>query len=98
VQDNYQIFHSSQAAAGSNFVGYKSAEADLLLEQIRAEFDPEKRAELERRVHRTLYDDQVYLWLTNRPQLDAVKVGVMGMKPSLAWYDLRKVWRAPAKQ
>lgn len=97
IQDNYSIFHSSQAGKnGSNWVGYKSPEVDRLLEQIRDEFDPEKRAALERAVHRALYDDQVYLWLTNRPTLDAVKVGVMGMRPSLAWYDLRKVYKAPA--
>lgn len=95
-QDNYPIFHSSQAGkSGSNFVGYRSPEVDALLEQIRNEFDDARRQELERKVHRALYDDQVYLFLTNRPTLDAVKVSVQGMKPSLAWYDLRRVWRAP---
>ncbi|MBL8953711.1 MAG: hypothetical protein JNK82_23250 [Myxococcaceae bacterium] len=97
IQDNYAIFHSSQTGKnGSNWVGYQNPEVDRLLEQIRAEFDDARRIELERAVHRALFEDQVYLWLTNRPMLDAVKVGVMGMKPSLAWYDLRKVWRAPA--
>ncbi len=96
IQDNYAIFHSSQTGKnGSNWVGYKSPEVDRLLEQIRGEADDGKRVELERAVHRALFDDQVYLWLTNRPTLDAVKVGVIGMKPSLAWYDLRKVFKAP---
>ncbi len=95
AQDNYPIFHSSQAGKnGSNFVSYKNPEVDRLLEQIREEYDVAKRTELERQLHRAVYEDQVYLWLTNRPMLDAVKVGVMGMKPSLSWYDLRRVWRA----
>lgn len=97
AQDNYAVFHSSQAGKnGSNFVSYKSKQVDALLEQIRDEFDEARRTEIEREVHRTLYADQVYLFLTNRPTLDAVKVGVQGLKPSLAWYDLKKVWRAPA--
>ena len=95
AQDTYPIFHSTQAGKnGSNFVGYSNPQVDRLLEQIREEFDTQKRLELERQLHRTLYEDQVYLWLTNRPMLDAVRVGVMGMKPSVAWYDLRRVWRA----
>jgi peptide/nickel transport system substrate-binding protein len=94
-QDQFQIFHSSQAAKnGSNFVSYKSPEADALLEQIRGEFDPGKREALERALHRKLYEDQVYTFLSNRPALDAVKVDVHGLKPSLAWYDLTKAWRA----
>src|SRR5205807_1409532 len=31
-QDNYDLFHSSQAAGGQNFGSYKSAAADALLE------------------------------------------------------------------
>jgi peptide/nickel transport system substrate-binding protein len=95
VQDNFQIFHSSQAAGGSNYVSYKNPEVDKLIEQARTEFDPAKRLELERAQHRLLYEDQVYNFLTNRPLLDAVKVRVHGLKPSLTWYDLRKVWIAP---
>jgi len=94
-QDQYQIFHSSQAAKnGSNFVSYKSPEADALLERIRTELDANKRKVLERELHRRLYEDQVYTFTSNRPALDAVKVDIRGLKPSLAWYDLRKAWRA----
>jgi peptide/nickel transport system substrate-binding protein len=94
IQDQFQVFHSSQAQAGSNFVSYKSPKVDALLEQIRAELDPNQRVQLERAVHRALYEDQVYTFLGNRPALDAVKVDIKGLKPSLVWYDLRKAWRA----
>lgn len=94
VQDLYQIFHSSQAAAGSNSVGYLNPEVDALLEKIRTEFDPGARAALERQVHRKLFDDQVYLFLSLRPQLDAVKTRVRGLVPSIAWYRLQDVWLA----
>jgi peptide/nickel transport system substrate-binding protein len=92
VQDLYPLFHSSQREAGSNSVGYSNPEVDALLEQIRTEFDPEARAALERKVHRKLYEDQVYLFLSLRPQLDAVKTRVRGLVPSLAWYRLQDVW------
>lgn len=96
-QDNFQIFHSSQVAGGSNYVSYREPEADRLLEQIRVELDPARRERLERALHRRLYQDQVYLFLTNRPQLDAVKKRVRGIQPSLAWYDLRKIWLQPGR-
>ncbi|MEW5741798.1 MAG: ABC transporter substrate-binding protein [Myxococcota bacterium] len=94
VQDVFQIFHSSQAQEGSNSVGYANPEVDALLEQIRTEFDPKARAALERQVHRKLFDDQVYLFLSLRPQLDAVKNRVRGLAPSVAWYRLQDVWLA----
>ena len=96
VQDLFQIFHSSQKIkGGSNMVSYQNAEVDRLLVQIRTEFDPGRRALLERRVQRLLYDDQVYCFLTNRPWLHAIKRDVHGLQASLAWYDLRKAWREP---
>lgn len=95
-KDLYQVFHSSQAQGGSNFVSYSNPEVDALLEEIRTTFDAAARAEKERRVHLLLYEDQVYLFLTNRPALDALSVQVRGVKPSLAGYDLRRAWLAPA--
>jgi peptide/nickel transport system substrate-binding protein len=57
--DPYQLWHSSQAdlKRSSNFLGYKSAEADKLIAEIRAEYDTEKRYSLERDLHRLLYND-----------------------------------------
>ena len=36
--DPYQLWHSSQAEEGSNFVGFKNPRADILIEQAREEF------------------------------------------------------------
>jgi peptide/nickel transport system substrate-binding protein len=94
-RDNFQVYHSSQKLGGSNFVSYQSPRADALLEQIRITFDVSERRALERQLHRVLYEEQPYTWLTNRPALDAVKNHVRGIRPSLAWYDLRKVWLQP---
>lgn len=94
VQDNFQIFHSSQAAEGSNYLGYSNPQVDALLTTIRAEFDPQKRNALERQVHRLVYEDQAYLFMGRRPTLDAFKRKVRGLTPSLGWYDLSAVWIA----
>lgn len=87
VVDLYQLFHSSQRDQGSNAVGYANPEVDRRLETIAQTFDPAARA-VEREVHRLLYDDQVYLFLTLRPQLDAVKTRVTQAPWRRGWYEL----------
>lgn len=91
-QDLYPMFHSSQIDGGSNWVGYKNAEVDRLIEQVRAEFDEAKRHRLERALHAKLYSDQPYLFMTTRQSLDAAQKRVHGLRPSVLWYDLRAVW------
>lgn len=73
-QDPYQIFHSSQADAegSSNYVSYKSAEADRYMDAARVEFDEAKRNELFHRFQRVLYDDQPYTFMLANPALIVV--------------------------
>jgi len=94
VQDPYEIWHSSQAKDGSNFVSFKNAEADALIEEARATLDDARRNELYRKLGRLLYEEAPYTFLYNRPSLDVVRVGVRGIRPSVAWYDLQDVWLA----
>ncbi len=72
--DLYQIFHSSQAgvANSSNFISYASPEADELIEKLRLEFDPEKRKELNWKLHRVLHEDQPYTFLAIPYSLQAI--------------------------
>jgi peptide/nickel transport system substrate-binding protein len=68
IDDYYQVFHSSQIDnRGSNYVGFKNAEADKLLEEIRQTLDEEKRIELSRKVHSLLHYEQPYTFLFSRP-------------------------------
>lgn len=90
--DQFGTFHSSARDGGSNFVGYASDDADRLMEAIRREWDEPKRRELERALHRRLFADQPYLFMTSRRSLDLAKRRVHGLTPSLLWYDLRRVW------
>ncbi len=61
-QDPYQVWHSSQAdvTGGSNFVGFRNADADAIIEELRATFDADRRAELCRQFHRILHEEQPY--------------------------------------
>lgn len=71
-QDPYQVWHSSQATQGSNFVGFENKEADRLIEEGRQEFDPQKRAALYRELHRIIDDVQPYTFLYTSPNLIAL--------------------------
>ena len=93
-QDNYAVFHSSQSQA-SNFVSYSNPEVDRLLVETRQTFDDRRRIQVNRALHRLLYHDQVYNFVSVRPTLDAVKKRVRGIRPSPTWYDLRRVWIEP---
>jgi peptide/nickel transport system substrate-binding protein len=62
--DPYQIWHSSQAAnRGSNFISFKNAEVDTLIENARIEFDAEKRKTAYRRLQEILHEEQPYAFL-----------------------------------
>jgi peptide/nickel transport system substrate-binding protein len=62
--DCYDIWHSSKTREGEfNFIGYKNAEADKLLEEGRRTFDQAKRSAIYRRIHELIYGDQPYLFL-----------------------------------
>ena len=95
VSDQYDLFHSSQADGGKNYVGLRDGSIDALLEAIRREPDPLERPPLERQLHKLVFAQQPYLFLTSRPALDAVKVRVHGLVPSLAGYDFARVWVDP---
>lgn len=60
--DPYQIWHSSQAdlPESSNRVGFRNAEADAIIEEARATFDPAARSELFNRFHAIVHEEQPY--------------------------------------
>lgn len=62
--DIHDIFHSSKTAPGEfNFVGYRNAEVDRLLEEGRRVFGEQERAAIYRRLHRLLADEEPYTFL-----------------------------------
>jgi peptide/nickel transport system substrate-binding protein len=65
--DPGQLWHSVPAGApkSSNFVDFKDAETDALIEKGRAELDPSRRAEIWRAIHRRVYELQPYMFCFN---------------------------------
>jgi len=61
--DPYQIWSSTQAESGSNFVGFKNEEADKLIEEARTEFDREKRKKLYNKFAEIVHEEQPYTFL-----------------------------------
>lgn len=62
--DLYQLWHSSQSGENQlNFVGYRDAESDRLLEAIRREYDLRERTRLARKLHRRIAQQVPYTFL-----------------------------------
>ncbi|MGD2062341.1 MAG: ABC transporter substrate-binding protein [Nitrospirota bacterium] len=62
--DLFQLWHSSQTGPQQlNFVGYKNAEADALIERLRREYDEAEQARLARHLHRLIAADAPYTFL-----------------------------------
>ncbi|MFI5323590.1 MAG: peptide-binding protein [Thermodesulfobacteriota bacterium] len=90
--DPYQIWSTTQAEKGSNFVGFKNLEADKLIEEARQEFDRKKRIELYRKFSEIVHDEQPYTFLFCRKatvavdkRLANVVVHPLGIDPT-EWY------------
>lgn len=94
VQDPYEIWHSSQAKDGSNFISFRDPQADMLMEAARGTLEDARRNEMYRKLGRLLYEAAPYTFLYSRPSLDAVRTEVRGLRPSVAWYDLQDTWLA----
>ena len=70
--DPYQIWSSTQAEKGSNFIGFKNEQADKLIEEARTEFDRDKRQELYRKFAKIIHEEQPYTFLFCRKSTVAV--------------------------
>jgi len=91
--DPYQIWHSSQIGnRGSNYVGFRNAEADAIIEEARRTLNDDKRNALYHRFHRILYEEQPYTFVYTRPaqrfldkRFENVKIHKLGLDEH-EWY------------
>jgi len=104
--DPFSLFHSSQwPPRGQNFVFYKNAEADRIIEEARQVLDQGKRKALYWQLHQLLADDQPYTW-TIQPSLKwGINKRVRGVNVSrgfglFLWYPGELGWwiAQPAKR
>lgn len=83
--DLYDVWHSSKAVPGGlNFVGYKNAELDSLLERGRSTLDQRDRKLIYDRVQAILHEDQPYCFLYVPMALPMVHARVQGIEPAPA--------------
>jgi len=65
--DSYQLWHSSQIEGnGSNYITFRNAEVDRILEDYRKEFDMNKRITMYKRFQEILHEEQPYTFLFKR--------------------------------
>jgi peptide/nickel transport system substrate-binding protein len=61
--DEKQIFHTSSANGGSNYMSFGNAQTDMLIEQIRTEMDIDKRNELYKQWQVIQHEQVPYIFL-----------------------------------
>ncbi|MBI4432748.1 MAG: peptide-binding protein [Candidatus Omnitrophica bacterium] len=83
--DLYAIFHSRKTKPGEfNFVSYKNAEVDRLIEEGRQIFPEEDRAKVYHRLHEILSDEEPYTFLFVPEALFAIHKRFQGVEPGVA--------------
>jgi len=92
--DPYQVWHSSQADAGSNYVGFVNEEADRLIVEARACFDRNERIRMYHRFQEILDEEQPYLFLIAPKALLAVDRRIYGIRTYPFGMDQRE-WFVP---
>ena len=72
----FNLFHSSTAESGFNFVGFNSEEYDRLVEAQRLATDPDERRELIQQAQRMIAAEQPYMFLVHPTQVYAFNSSV----------------------
>jgi peptide/nickel transport system substrate-binding protein len=96
--DPTQIWHSSSIDGGSNFISFRNAEADRLIERARVTLEPGARNALFRKLGAILQAEQPYTFLYVPPELDLLHDRVHGARPSLYWWQFEDLWLEPASR
>jgi peptide/nickel transport system substrate-binding protein len=92
VQDNYPLFHSSQADGGQNYGAFHSDEVDAVLGRLRALAPGAERAALDRQLHRLIHVEQPYTFL-GCPEVESLLAArVHGYAPDAAGLGLPSLW------
>jgi peptide/nickel transport system substrate-binding protein len=91
-QDNYPLFHSTQAEGGQNYGSFKSAAVDELLEKIRATVDDGARHALDRALHKQIHEEQPYTFLCASEVQTMLAPRVHGLLPSTDGFTFGEAW------
>jgi peptide/nickel transport system substrate-binding protein len=98
--DLFDVWHSSKTGPKElNFIGFKNAEVDRLLEEGRGTFDMEKRRQAYWRIQEILAEEQPYTFLYVPDALPVVNARFRGIEPAPAGitYNFIK-WYVPKEE
>lgn len=70
--DPKEIWHTESANAGSNYVYFGNEESDQLIDAIRQEMNPKKRAKMYRQLHQIIHDEIPYIFLISQQKRIAI--------------------------
>lgn len=95
--DIYDVWHSSKTGPKElNFIGYKNAEVDRLIEVGRRSFDQETRRKAYWRIQEILSEEQPYTFLYVPDALPAVSARFRGIEPAPAGISYNLIrWYVP---
>ena len=95
--DAYSVWHSdSMRPGGLNFISYSNEKVDELIETGRREFDPDRRGEIYREIHRYIAGDAPYTFLFFPYATPAIQKRFKGIKPELAGIGYNLIdWYVP---
>jgi len=98
--DLFSVWHTdSIGEKGLNFISYSNKEVDSLIEAGRREFDPEKRIEMYKKIHRYLAEDAPYTFLFFPYALPAVNKRFKGIEPAPAGISYNFIdWYVPENE
>jgi peptide/nickel transport system substrate-binding protein len=98
--DGYNIWHSSKSGVGElNFIAFKNAEVDRLLEEGRRTFDQAKRKQAYDRLQEILAEEQPYTFLYVPDSLPVVASRFRGIEPAPAGIMYNFIdWYVPEKE
>jgi peptide/nickel transport system substrate-binding protein len=98
--DLFDVWHSSKTGPKElNFIGFKNAEVDRLIEEGRSTFDQEQRQRCYYRIQEILADEQPYTFLYVPDALPVVSARFRGIEPAPAGitHNLIK-WYVPKEE
>jgi peptide/nickel transport system substrate-binding protein len=97
INDPYQIWHSASIAnRGSNYISFRNAESDRLIEEARTEFDAEKRKQIYLKWQELIHEEQPYTFLfyPEQPMAYGRRFRNVRLLPIRPGYDLLE-WYVP---
>jgi peptide/nickel transport system substrate-binding protein len=76
----WNLWRTDQYEKGRNYVGFSNQRVDDLFVKGRQEFDLEKRRAIYQEIHKIIYEEQPYTWLSFRPILSAFNKRIGGVQ------------------